>query len=184
MGWGHDQLRRQVVAGVERVGVERVGVERVGVDRRAPEPTVGCRQEPSTRARCRGLIVALSLIIPGFAIYLALWFDHQVVPNPGGAGEWRSVPRSIKRFAVRGNQPVLLPALFGQTAGGVMLVVGLLSLTGLLVYPLSAVAAYAIAGVWLLALGSFGLVDLRARWWRRRSRGPGNDTGGDSTEHH
>lgn len=119
--------------------------------------------------------MALVLIVSGLGLYLLLWSDHQGVPNPDGAGEWRSVPRWIRRIVVRGDRPVLLPALAGQLAGGVMFIVGLLSLTELLVYPFSAVGYYAIAGSWFLALGSFGLVELRARWWRRRS-GPSRDS--------
>jgi len=64
---------------------------------------------------------------------------------------------------------VLIGAVFGQLAAAVMLVVGLMSLTKLLVYPLSAVGYYAIVGSWVLALASFGLVEIRARRWRRRS---------------
>lgn len=118
--------------------------------------------------------MALSLIIPGLGIYLLLWSDHSGVPNPNGAGEWRSVPRWIRRIVVRGDGPVLIGAVFVQLAAAVMLVVGLLSLTELLVYPLSAVGYYAIVGSWVLALASWGLVEIRARIWRRRS-GPLRD---------
>lgn len=119
------------------------------------------------------------LIISGLGIYLLLWSDHDVVPNPDGAGEWRSVPRWIKRIVVRGDGPVLIGAVFGQLAAAVMLVVGLLRVTEILVYPLSAVGAYAIAGSWVLALGSFGLVEIRARMWRRRSSPTRDDAKGD-----
>jgi len=109
------------------------------------------------------------LIISGLLIYAVLWSDHEVAPNPDGAGEWRSVPRWIKRIVVRGNGPVLIGAVFGQLAAAVMLAVGLLRLADVLTYPLSAVGYYAIGGSWVLALASFGLVEIRARMWRRRS---------------
>ena len=62
---------------------------------------------------------------------------------------------------------MLIGAVFVQLAAAVMLVVGLLSLTELLVYPLSAVGYYAIVGSWVLALASWGVVEIRARSWRR-----------------
>jgi hypothetical protein len=108
-------------------------------------------------------------VISGLGIYHLLWSDHLGVPNPDGAGEWRSVPLGVKRVVVRGNGPVLIGAVFVQLAAGVMLVVGLLSLTKLLVYPLSAVGYYAIVGSWVLALASWGIVEIRARMWRRKS---------------
>jgi len=109
------------------------------------------------------------IIISALLIYTVLWSDHDVVPNPDGAGEWRSVPRWVRRIVVRGDGPVLIGAVFGQLAAAVMLVVGLLSLTEILVYPLSAVGYYAIVGSWVLALASWGMVEIRARMWRRRS---------------
>lgn len=113
--------------------------------------------------------MALIPIVFGLGTYTLLWFDHEVVPNPDGAGEWRSVPRWIKRIVVRGDRPVLIGAVFVQLAAAVTLVVGPLRLTGVLTYPLSAVGYYAIVGSWVLALASWGMVEIRARMWRRRS---------------
>lgn len=113
--------------------------------------------------------MALIPIVFGLLLHAILWTDHEVVPNPDGAGEWRSVRRWIRRIVVRGDGPVLIGAVFGQLAAAVTLVVGPLRLTDILTYPLSAVGYYAIVGSWVLALASWGMVEIRARMWRRRS---------------
>lgn len=112
------------------------------------------------------MILALS----GIAIALGFWGNHDVTPNPCGAGEWRSPPDFLARFLRRGEGPVFIGSVFGQIAGLTMLVVGLLTVGGPLAWPYSVGAAVALIGAIALALASWVAIIVRARIWRNTGR--------------
>lgn len=110
----------------------------------------------------------IGLVVVGVGLYLALWSDHSVLPNPGGAAEWRSAPAVVRRLASKRTAPVLFPAVILQITGIVMAGAGILAATGALPYPLSAASFYLIVGLWVLALLSVVFVELRSRVKRDR----------------
>jgi hypothetical protein len=109
-----------------------------------------------------GQAVALGLL--GLLTYVTAWAGNDAAPNPNGAAEWRSCPRWLHRFLRRDARPVLVTAVTVEVVGAVMAVVALLDAAGLLHPGWGAPAAYAIIGAWVIALGSFILVEFRARF--------------------
>jgi hypothetical protein len=94
-----------------------------------------------------------------------LWLGHDKgVPNPGGAGEWRSVPEALRPLFRRKTGPVLI--------GTVTLQLALLSFVGFVLVsvvapPLLALAYYIVALLWVLMALSWALVWVRSRLWKR-----------------
>ena len=104
----------------------------------------------------------------GLLVFGIAWADKSWIPNPDGAGEWRSWPVALRPFVKRGDGPVLVGAVFGELAGLVTFGVGMYVALGMATLPLSAIAVDVLVGAWVLALASFGAVGIRG--WRRRRR--------------
>jgi len=105
----------------------------------------------------------IGLVVVGVILYGALWRDHSVLPNPGGAAEWRSAPTVVRRLSTKRGAPVLIPAVILQITGIVMAGVGVLAASDALPYPLSAAGYYLIVALWVLSLVSIVFVELRSR---------------------
>lgn len=112
------------------------------------------------------------LAVSGIAVALLFWGNHDVTPNPCGAGEWRTPPDFLIRLLRRDAGPVLIGSVFGQVAGLTMIVVGLLTVGGPLASPYSVGAAAALMGAISIALASWVAILVRARIWRRTGRSP------------
>lgn len=118
------------------------------------------------------------LVLVGFATWLALWLGHDDgIPNPEGAGEWRSVPALLRPLFRRGPGPVLIGTVFLQFAALTLVAVPLLYALGVLATS-AAIGSSLIVGSWVFALASWGFVWLRWRRWRARRP---DDSGGASS---
>ena len=73
----------------------------------------------------------LAFLILGIGVYWSGWDGHDHFHNPNGAGEWRSVPRPLRRLLRRGNGPVVIHAVFWEIFGLLVVAGGLVDVAGL-----------------------------------------------------
>jgi hypothetical protein len=111
--------------------------------------------------------MAWALILGAVGVYLALWHNSDVVPNPGGLGEWQGVPNRLRPIVRRGSGPVLIGAVAVQVAAVVTLVFGALRQAEIIGPDLVTLGGWIVALSWCGVLVAWLGVAARARRWRR-----------------